>query len=124
MRLSVCLDPGRRWNEVRALAEHTEAVGLAWVWVCDHFMPHDPSGEPADGPVLEGWTTLAALATRTTALRLGTLVLGASYRTRPWSRRWPPRWTTSATGGFILGLGAGWQQNEHLAYGIELQPPG
>jgi F420-dependent oxidoreductase-like protein len=124
VRLSVCLDPGRPWSDLSALAEHTEAVGLSGVWVCDHFMPHDPAGRPADGPVLEGWTTLAALAAATTRLRLGTLVLGGTYRHPAVVAKMAATLDQVSDGRLTLGLGAGWQPNEHTAYGIELPPPG
>lgn len=124
MRLSVCLDPGRTWPELTALAEHSEALGLSGVWVCDHFMPHDPAGKPTEGPVLEGWTSLVALAARTTRLRLGTLVMGATYRHPAVVANMAATLDQISGGRLTLGLGAGWQPNEHTAYGIELPPPG
>jgi F420-dependent oxidoreductase-like protein len=124
VRLSVCLDPGRHWSDLCALAVHTEALGLSGVWVCDHFMPHDPGGGPTDGPVLEGWTTLAALAAMTTRLRLGTLVLGGTYRHPAVVAKMAATLDQVSDGRLTLGLGAGWQQNEHTTYGIDLPPPG
>ncbi len=49
VRLSLCVDPGRHWSDVRRLTEGADAVGLDRVYVCDHFMP---SADPR-GPILE-----------------------------------------------------------------------
>ena len=122
MRLSVCLDPARPWADALALAQHAETVGLHGVWVCDHFMPYAGDGRPAAGPVLEGWTQLTAVAARTTRIRLGTLVLGASYRHPAVVAKMAATLDHVSGGRLTLGLGAGWQPNEHTAYGIELLP--
>ena len=90
-------------------------------WTFDHFYPifSDPTG-----PCLEGWTTLTALAQATERLRLGTLVTGIPYR-HPAVLANVAAAIDQVTGGrFVLGLGAGWQQNEHDQYGIELPPVG
>ena len=123
VRLSVCLDPARPWADALALAAHAETVGLHGVWVCDHFMPYAGDGRPAAGPVLEGWTVLTAVAARTTRIRLGTLVLGASYRHPAVVAKMAATLDHVSDGRLTLGLGAGWQPNEHTAYGIELLPP-
>ena len=80
MMVSLCLDPGRPWPQLLALARRAELAGWYAIYVCDHFMPHDPAGSPADAPVLECWMVLAALAARTSAIALGSLVLGNTYR--------------------------------------------
>jgi F420-dependent oxidoreductase-like protein len=122
VRLSVCLDPARPWADTLALAQHAETVGLHGVWVCDHFMPYVGGGRPAAGPVLEGWTVLTAIAARTTRIRLGPLVLGASYRHPAVVAKMAATLDHVSGGRLTLGLGAGWQPNEHTAYGIELLP--
>ena len=122
MRLSVCLDPARPWADALALAQHAETVGLHGVWVCDHFMPYAGHGRPAAGPVLECWTQLTAIAARTSRIRLGTLVLGAPYRHPAVSAKMAATLDQVSGGRLTLGLGAGWQPNEHTAYGIELLP--
>jgi F420-dependent oxidoreductase-like protein len=122
VRLSVCLDPSRPWVDTLTLAQHAESVGLHGVWVCDHFMPYAGDRRPAAGPVLEGWTVLTAVAARTTRVRLGTLVLGASYRHPAVLAKMAATLDHVSGGRLTLGLGAGWQPNEHSAYGIELLP--
>jgi alkanesulfonate monooxygenase SsuD/methylene tetrahydromethanopterin reductase-like flavin-dependent oxidoreductase (luciferase family) len=62
VRFSLCVDAGRSWAEVLALVRLVEALGWDGVYVCDHFMPYDPNGVAVNGAMLEGWTTLAALA--------------------------------------------------------------
>lgn len=123
MKLSLCLDPARSWPELRALAQHADAAGWHAIYQCDHFMPHDADGAPRDGPVSECWTTLSALATQTSRARLGTLVLGSTYRHPALVAKMAATLDQVSGGRVVLGLGAGWQPNEHLAYGIPLPEP-
>src|SRR5690606_532834 len=67
----------------------------------------------------EAFTLLAALAGRTERLRLGPLVLGNTYRHPAVVAKSAVSLDAITDGRFVLGLGAGWQVNEHLAYGIE-----
>lgn len=120
MRLSLCLDPGRPWPEVRALARRVDSAGWHAVYVCDHFMPHDPAGSAVDGPMLECWTILAALAAQTTTVGLGSLVLGNTYRHPAVVANMAATLDQVSGGRVLLGVGAGWQPNEHAAYGIPL----
>jgi alkanesulfonate monooxygenase SsuD/methylene tetrahydromethanopterin reductase-like flavin-dependent oxidoreductase (luciferase family) len=123
MRLSLCLDPGRSWAQLLTLARRADSGGWHAVYVCDHFMPYDPAGQPADGPMLEGWTVLVALATRTTSVRVGNLVLGNTYRHPAVLANMAATLDLICSGRLVLGIGAGWQANEHTAYGIELPEP-
>jgi F420-dependent oxidoreductase-like protein len=122
VRFSLCVDPGRPWGEVLDLVRHVEALDFDGVYICDHFMPYEPTGRAVDGPVLEGWTTLAALAGHTQRLRLGTLVLGCSYRHPAVVANMAATIDHVSGGRFVLGLGAGGQRNEHEAYGLPLLP--
>jgi len=83
-------------------------------------MPDEPTGLAVDGPMLEGWTTLAGLAGHTRRLRLGTLVLGSSYRHPAVVANMAATMDHVTGGRFVLGLGAGGQLNEHQAYGLSL----
>ena len=103
---------------------HVEALGFDGVYVCDHFMPDEPTGLAVDGPMLEGWTTLAGLAGHTRRLRLGTLVLGSSYRHPAVVANMAATMDHVTGGRFVLGLGAGGQRNEHQAYGLSLPSVG
>jgi F420-dependent oxidoreductase-like protein len=120
MRLSLCLDPGRPWPHVRALAQRADSAGWHAVYLCDHFMPHDRAGQARDGPMLECWSTLAALATQTASIGLGSLVLGNTYRHPAVVANMAATLDQVSRGRVLLGLGAGWQPNEHAAYGLPL----
>jgi alkanesulfonate monooxygenase SsuD/methylene tetrahydromethanopterin reductase-like flavin-dependent oxidoreductase (luciferase family) len=118
--MSLCIDLGRSWPQVLALAQRVDSAGWHAVYVSDHFMPHDPAGRAVDGPVLECWTVLAALAAQTAAVRLGSLVLGNTYRHPAVVANMAATLDQVSGGRLVLGIGAGWQQNEHEAYGIAL----
>jgi F420-dependent oxidoreductase-like protein len=89
-------------------------------WLFDHFYPI--AGD-SDGPCLEGWTALAALAQATTRLRLGTLVTGIHYRHPAVLANMAAAIDVISGGRLELGIGAGWNQQESGAYGIELGTP-
>lgn len=122
MLFSLCLDPRRAWADTIRLARHADLAGLARIYVPDHFMPYHPVAA-APGPVHECWTTLSALAVATTRIGLGTLVLGNTYRHPAVVANMAASLDQVSSGRLLLGLGAGWQANEHTAYGIELQGP-
>jgi F420-dependent oxidoreductase-like protein len=86
-------------------------------WTFDHFYPilSDPTG-----PCLEGWITLTALAQATQRLRLGTLVTGIHYRHPAVLANMAAALDIVSDGRLELGIGAGWNEEESGAYGIEL----
>jgi F420-dependent oxidoreductase-like protein len=89
-------------------------------YFADHFMPNDLGGEPLDGPVLECWAVMAGLAAATHQLRIGSLVCGNLYRHPAVVAKAAATVDHISGGRFVLGVGAGWQVNEHAAYGIDL----
>ena len=89
-------------------------------WTFDHFYPI--VGDSA-GPCLEGWITLTALAQATRRLRLGTLVTGIHYRHPAVLANMAATLDIVSGGRLELGIGAGWNQEESGAYGIELGTP-
>ncbi|MDZ5620608.1 TIGR03560 family F420-dependent LLM class oxidoreductase [Nocardioides bizhenqiangii] len=123
MLISVCLDTGRPWGDLLTLAGHAEQTGFERIYVPDHFMPYDPS-VAVPGNVHECWTVLSALAVSTTRIGLGTLVLGNTYRHPAVVANMAATLDQISAGRALLGLGAGWQPNEHKAYGIDLPDPG
>jgi F420-dependent oxidoreductase-like protein len=123
MRLSLILDPAREWQQMAELARTVDDAGWHAVYTCDHFMPYDEAGLPQDGPVLECWTTLTALASQTSHVRLGTLVMSNTYRHAAVVANMAATLDVITGGRVILGVGAGWQVNEHSAYGVELPAP-
>jgi len=124
VKLSLCLDPGRQWSDALTLARHVDAAGWHAIYQCDHFMPHRPDGSPSGGHVTECWTTLSALAGFTSRVRLGSLVLGNTYRHPAVVASMAATLDQISSGRVVLGIGAGWQPNEHVAYGIDLPDPG
>jgi F420-dependent oxidoreductase-like protein len=126
MRFSVWPSTKRPWGEILDLARHCEATGWDGVYVADHFMPHgdftpdvDPSA-PLDGDTLECWSVVAALAAAVPRLRLGTLVSSVTYRHPAVLANIAAAVDNISDGRLVLGIGAGWQENEHAAYGIDL----
>jgi F420-dependent oxidoreductase-like protein len=122
MRFSVWLSVNQPWAEMLATAHHAEATGWDGVWVADHFMGNVPGPIPADVPTLEAGSVVAALAAAVPRIRIGTLVYGNTYR-HPAVLANMAATTDHVSGGrFVLGLGTGWQVNEHEQYGIDLPP--
>lgn len=99
------------WRE----ADQIETFESAWNF--DHFYP---TSEPFDGPCLEGWTMLAALAQATSRLRLGCMVSAVPYRHPAVIANMAATIDVISGGRFVLGLGAGWHEEESAAYGLPL----
>jgi F420-dependent oxidoreductase-like protein len=107
------------WPELAERVRFAESAGFDGAWVFDHFTPL--YGD-RNGPCLEAWTLLAALAGITSRIRLGVLVTGITYRH-------PSVLATEAitvdhisNGRLELGLGAAWHQPEHEELGIPFPP--
>jgi F420-dependent oxidoreductase-like protein len=117
MRIGIWIATERPFDDLLASALEAERVGFDAVYIADHFMPQE---SPADQPRLEAWTTLGALAARTERVRLGVLVTGNTYRHPAVLANMAATADRISNGRVVLGLGAGWQRNEHVAYGIDL----
>ena len=115
MRFSVWPSPQNTWPDVLALSRHAEETGWDGVWFADHFMPN---AEDVSGPILECWTVLAGLASSVPRLRLGALVAGNTYRHPAVLAKMAATIDHISGGRLVLGLGGGWQENEHAAYGL------
>ena len=118
MRLRIFTEPqqGASYATLRTVARATEDLGFDAFFRSDHFLKMGPvSGEP--GPT-DSWATLAALAVETTRIRLGTLVSSATFRL-PGPLAITVAQVDEMSGGRVeLGLGTGWYEAEHNAYGI------
>lgn len=88
-------------------------------WLFDHFYPLQ--SDPA-GPCLEAWTVAAGLATMTSRLRIGHMVTSNTYRHPALVANMITTLDHLSNGRFDFGFGAGWHEEEHRAYGIELPP--
>jgi len=103
---------------VIAQAQEAEAAGYDSLFVMDHFYQLPMLGPPED-PMLEGYTALAALATATERLQLGTLVTGNTYRNPTLLAKVITTLDVVSAGRAILGIGAGWYELEHRQLGFE-----
>jgi len=124
MRFSLWASLSNPWADVLDGARHVEASGWDGVYVADHFMADVPGPFAPDTPNLEATAAVAALAAVTERVRLATLVFGITYRHPAVLAKWAATTDHISGGRLLLGLGAGWQENEHEQYGIELPPPG
>jgi len=105
-------------------ARTAEASGWHGVWLADHYMPDTGDTRPARGDAYECWALLPALAAVTERVRIGTLVSPTSVHHPALLAKRAVTIDRLSGGRMVLGLGAGWQINEHHAYGIALEPPG
>jgi F420-dependent oxidoreductase-like protein len=115
MRFSFWPNPSQPFTEVLALARHVERTGWDGFWYADHFMPN---AEDTSAPWPEAWMTLAAVGAQVPRLRLGTLVTGNTYRHPAVLAKMAATLDHITGGRVVLGLGSGWQENEHRQYGI------
>jgi F420-dependent oxidoreductase-like protein len=106
------------WEQMLAVWKAADDIGVFESgWTFDHFYPIFGN---STGACLEGWTTLTALAQATTRLRLGTLVTGIHYRHPAVLANMAAALDVISNGRLELGIGAGWNEEESGAYGIEL----
>jgi probable F420-dependent oxidoreductase len=101
-----------------------EANGWYGVWLADHYMPNTGDTTPVRGDIYECWALLPAMAAVTERVRIGTLVSPTSVHHPALLANRAATIDRLSGGRLVLGLGAGWQLNEHHAYGIDLEPPG
>ncbi|GCE12407.1 LLM class F420-dependent oxidoreductase [Tengunoibacter tsumagoiensis] len=107
---------------LRVWREADEISSIEHAWLFDHFMPignYDPTG-----PCLEGWTLLSAFAALTKRLRVGLMVTGNTYRHPAVLANMAATIDVISNGRLDFGIGAGWNEQEHNAYGIPLYAAG
>lgn len=119
LRFGICTDQNLPWPTLRDHWRHYEDLGFESLWDCDHYQ--QPS-KPA-GPYFEGWTLLAALAAETTRARIGVLVSCNTFRHPALVAKMATTIDHVSNGRVEVGLGAGWYQPEHLAFGIPFPEP-
>jgi F420-dependent oxidoreductase-like protein len=110
--------PDGLFDHVAALAKAAEDAGFAQVTVMDHLYQIRGIG-PETEPMLEAYTTLAALSQRTERVRLGTQVTGVTYRNPALLAKEVTTLDTLSKGRAMLGIGAAWNEDEHRGYGYE-----
>lgn len=107
----------RLFDRVASLACAAEDAGFDLVTVMDHFYQIRGVG-PETEPMLEAYTTLGALAARTSRVKLGTLVTGVTYRNPAILVKQVTTLDAISGGRAILGIGAAWNEDEHRGYGV------
>lgn len=122
MEFCVFTEPqqGFSYDEQRVHAQTTERLGFDGWFRSDHYMRMG-SGSPLPGPT-DAWTTLAGLAVQTSRIRLGTLVSSVTYRVPGILAIQVAQVDAMSGGRAELGLGTGWFEAEHKAYGIPFPP--
>ena len=105
--------------DVWRAADEVELFETAWNF--DHFYPLQGD---KNGPCLEAWVTLSALAQATSRIRIGCMVNGVPYRHPALVANMAASLDIVSGGRLELGLGAGWNEQETKAYGIDLLPMG
>jgi F420-dependent oxidoreductase-like protein len=116
MKLSYWIPASMTWDQTLDAAQAARRFGYRGIWLADHFMPNAPT--PVDGVTHEAMTMLSALGACIPDVRLGTMVVGNTYRNPAVLAKQAATIDQISGGRFVLGLGAGWQENEHTAYGI------
>ncbi len=111
----------RSWETIQRQWQWAEETGWDSAWVFDHFWSLRPTN---DGETLEGWTLLAALAVQTQRLKLGTLVTGITHRYPAVLFNQAVTVDHISNGRLILGVGAAWEEQEHVAHGLPFPSPG
>ena len=104
------------WPAIRDAALRADRAGLDSLWTWDHLMS---IVGPWEGPILEGWTTLAALAAITTGPTLGLMVGANTFRNPGLTAKLATTLDHVSGGRAVLGIGGAWFEREHDAYGFD-----
>jgi F420-dependent oxidoreductase-like protein len=122
MRFAVKTAPQHTtWADMLSVWKEADDIDLfESAWTFDHFYPIVGDSH---GPCIEGWSMLAAMAAATTRIRLGMLVTGIHYRHPAVLANMAATIDVISGGRLELGIGAGWNEEESGAYGMELGTP-
>ena len=118
MELRIFVEPqqGASYGQQLAVAQLAEKLGFDGFFRSDHYLRMG-AGDPLPGPT-DSWVTLGAIARETSTIRLGTLVASATFRLPGQLAVAVAQIDDMSNGRIELGLGAGWFDDEHTAYGI------
>ncbi|MCW3994555.1 MAG: LLM class flavin-dependent oxidoreductase [Candidatus Bathyarchaeota archaeon] len=106
------LTPNMYYDHLREVVLECEKLGYASVWLDDHLMY-------GNWQILEPWTTLSALSSLTSKIRLGTMVTCSAHRNPALLAKTAATLDVISHGRLEFGVGAGVQENEHIAYGFD-----
>lgn len=112
-------EPARAWARTVEVAHQAERLGFESIWLFDHF---HTVPEPKDELTFESFVALAALARETRRVRLGQIVVCNGFRNPALTAKMAGTLDVVAGGRFELGIGAGWKEDEWLAYGYGFPP--
>jgi F420-dependent oxidoreductase-like protein len=115
------MEAAAAWTRTVEVARWAELRGFESLWVYDHMQVDPP---PEEAPIFEPFVELAALAMATSRARLGHLVLAAAYRNPGLTAKAISTLDVVSGGRAVLGIGAGWKEDEWLAYGYGFPPAG
>jgi len=123
MKLGVMVEvqEGIGWTPWKRIVRIAEDLGFESLWRSDHFFSF---GADRGKDCIETFTSLTYAASHTSLIKLGTLVASMTFRPPAMVARQAAAIDQLSGGRLILGIGAGWNQAEHDAFGIELPPPG
>lgn len=124
MLFSMWPNSSRPPAEALDLARMADTDGWHCFWYADHYMPNTGDESVESGDVHECWSMLPAIAAVTERVRLGPLVAPTSVHHPALLANRAATIDQLSGGRFVLGIGAGWQINEHKAYGFDLEAPG
>ncbi|HEV8696499.1 MAG TPA: TIGR03560 family F420-dependent LLM class oxidoreductase [Candidatus Limnocylindrales bacterium] len=106
--------PAEAWARTVELARQAEDLGFESLWVFDHF---HTVPQPSDEITFEGFSVLTALAMATSRVRLGHMVICTGFRNPALTAKLASTLDVISGGRFELGIGAGWKEDEWIAYG-------
>jgi probable F420-dependent oxidoreductase len=123
VRFSIWPTTQQPWSDILEVTRYAESTGWDGAYVADHFMGSGDTAVGPKAPTHEATAVIAALAGATERLRLGSLVLSVTFRHPAVLAKWATSVDHVSDGRLLLGVGAGWQENEHSQYGLELGSP-
>jgi F420-dependent oxidoreductase-like protein len=119
VRFGIVTDQNLSWQTLVERWQLFDSLGFDSAWDCDHFIqPSRPTG-----PYLEGWTLLAGLAAVTKRIRVGVLVSSNTFRHPALLAKEAVTLDHISNGRLDIGLGAGWYEPEHPAFGLDFPSP-
>jgi alkanesulfonate monooxygenase SsuD/methylene tetrahydromethanopterin reductase-like flavin-dependent oxidoreductase (luciferase family) len=113
---ALCWNQYTTWPDLLAAGQRADRLGYDTLWTWDHLYPIVGS---SDGPILEGWLTLAAWAQATERVRIGLMVGANTFREPALTAKMATTLDHISGGRAILGIGGAWFEEEHRAYGLQ-----